>query len=404
VRIVIATRHRDHVGGVESYLETLMPMLRRRGHELLFWSERAGTNHAIAVPDGVQAITADESAGTANGVSGWAPDVVFAHGLSDPAHEDGLLATAPTVLFLHAYHGTCVSGTKRRAFPSTRPCERAFGPGCLVQYLPRRCGGLSPITMVTLYRAEAAHHERLPRYSHLVVLSDHMKREAVRQGLPAERVSVVSPPIDGAAAAIPPSRRTRLLGRRADGPLRLLFLGRFEHEKGGHLLIEALPSLARRAGIDVQATFVGDGRLRADWERRARRGSNSRVEVRWPGRVAPGDRNRWFEWADLLVVPSLWPEPFGLVGPEAAVHGVPAVAFDSGGIRQWLIDERTGRLAAPGRFDSESLADAIAWCAEGQRLLTLSDGAVTQATSWSLDRHAEEVEAILKTAQRGRVA
>ena len=52
---------------------------------------------------------------------------------------------------------------------------------------------------------------------------------------------------------------------------------------------------------------------------------------------------------DLLVVPSVWPEPFGLVGPEAAHHGVPSAAFAVGGIPEWLVDGVSGHLAAGDR-------------------------------------------------------
>ena len=60
--------------------------------------------------------------------------------------------------------------------------------------------------------------------------------------------------------------------------------------------------------------------------------------------------------AGLLVVPSLWPEPFGLVGFEAAAHGVPVAGFRVGGIPEWLIDGVTGHLADP-------LPDPVAGCA-----------------------------------------
>ena len=45
---------------------------------------------------------------------------------------------------------------------------------------------------------------------------------------------------------------------------------------------------------------------------------------------------------DVVVMPSLWPEPFGLVGPEANRHGVPVVAFATGGIPEWLHDGVNG--------------------------------------------------------------
>jgi glycosyltransferase involved in cell wall biosynthesis len=90
------------------------------------------------------------------------------------------------------------------------------------------------------------------------------------------------------------------------------------------------------------------------------------------------------------------------VGPEAAVRGVPAVAFDNGGTRQWLTDERTGRLVESGRLDGSALADAIDWCARDGRLLALAQGARTQAASWSMDRHVAELEDALTRAQQGQ--
>src|SRR5947207_14197024 len=41
---------------------------------------------------------------------------------------------------------------------------------------------------------------------------------------------------------------------------------------------------------------------------------------------------------------SVWPEPFGMVGIEAMRYGLPVVAFDAGGIKEWLLDGRNGYL------------------------------------------------------------
>jgi glycosyltransferase involved in cell wall biosynthesis len=404
VRIAIATRYRQRVGGVESYLETLLPALDRRGHALLLLSEDAGTTRPIALPDraAFETLSAGGLGRAAGALAAWRPDVIFLQGLSEARYEAALVAIAPTVLFLHSYHGTCISGTKTHAFPGTSPCERVLGPGCLAQYFPRRCGGLSPVSMWKRYAAETAHKANFGRYRQVVVLSDHMKREAVRHGNAADAVTVLAPPIDGPEdAVLPETKRARLAGRERE-PLRLLFIGRHETEKGGQILIDALPAVAARASAGIDVVFAGDGGRRQEWEALARRHVTDRLRVRFIGQIDPSDRDRWFDWTDLVVVPSLWPEPFGLVGPEAAVRGVPAVAFDNGGTRQWLTDERTGRLVESGRLDGSALADAIDWCARDGRLLALAQGARTQAASWSMDRHVAELEDALTRAQQGQ--
>ncbi len=406
MRIAIATRYRQRVGGVESYLETLLPALGRRGHALLLLSEDAGTTRPIALPDRAtfETLSAGGLERAAGALAAWRPDVVFLQGMSEARYEAALVPIAPTALFLHSYHGTCISGTKTHAFPGTSPCVRVLGPGCLAQYFPRRCGGLSPVSMWKRYAAETAHKAMFERYRQVVVLSEHMKREAVRHGVSADAVTVLAPPIDGPTdAVLPDTKRARLASHERE-PLRLLFIGRHEAEKGGQILIDALPAVAGRVSAGIDVVFAGDGGRRQEWEARALRHVSDRLRVRFIGQIDPSDRDGWFDWSDLLVVPSLWPEPFGLVGPEAAVRGVPAVAFDNGGTPQWLVDGRTGRLAKRGRLDPEALAEAIAWCADSGRLLRLAEAARAHATSWSMERHVIEVENALIRARREHLA
>ena len=66
-----------------------------------------------------------------------------------------------------------------------------------------------------------------------------------------------------------------------------------------------------------------------------------------------------------MAVPSLWPEPFGLIGIEAFGCGRPVVASDTGGVREWLEPGVNGLAVAPGRPRalaaalSELLADPV---------------------------------------------
>ncbi|MDD4310410.1 MAG: glycosyltransferase family 4 protein, partial [Candidatus Cloacimonetes bacterium] len=56
------------------------------------------------------------------------------------------------------------------------------------------------------------------------------------------------------------------------------------------------------------------------------------------------DVNQIYAGADIVVVPSRWQEPFGLVGLEAFSKSKPVVAFDIGGISEWLKHKVNGLL------------------------------------------------------------
>ena len=60
------------------------------------------------------------------------------------------------------------------------------------------------------------------------------------------------------------------------------------------------------------------------------------------------DTGRWYNSAAVVVVPSRWQEPFGLIGGEAYSYFKPVIAFDVGGISEWLKDKETGFLVKEG--------------------------------------------------------
>jgi glycosyltransferase involved in cell wall biosynthesis len=83
--------------------------------------------------------------------------------------------------------------------------------------------------------------------------------------------------------------------------------------------------------------------------------------------------------ARLVVVPSMIPESFGLVGIEAMACARPVVAFDSGGIRDWLPDGDVGFLVPRG--DLRTLAARID--------LLLADDTLVEAMGAAAQRRVE---------------
>jgi glycosyltransferase involved in cell wall biosynthesis len=88
-----------------------------------------------------------------------------------------------------------------------------------------------------------------------------------------------------------------------------------------------------------------------------------------------------------------------LVGIEAAAVGVPAVAFDVGGIGDWLEDGVTGRLLRGMPPSSAALASAIADAlGDPQRLCTWGSQARTRARRLTLDAHMCALEDVFRRA------
>jgi hypothetical protein len=153
MRILIATTRRGIVGGVETYLRAVLPALVERGHDVALLYELPVEVGAAAIDRDLPGLfawrlDARDLSGSLSPATAWAPDIVYSQGLQGPATEEALLERFPVTLFAHNYHGTCVSGTKRHRLPTSRPCARTLGPCCLMLYYPRRCGGLSPRTLL----------------------------------------------------------------------------------------------------------------------------------------------------------------------------------------------------------------------------------------------------------------
>ncbi len=91
-----------------------------------------------------------------------------------------------------------------------------------------------------------------------------------------------------------------------------------------------------------------------------------------------------FGAAVLGVVPSMWPEPLGLVALEAMSQGCPVVASRMGGLRETVLDGETGTLVPPG--DVQALSAAIANLHGDQRMRERMSGAASRrAELFSLD-------------------
>ena len=369
MRIAICNWSRRKVGGTETYLANVAAYLHRGGCELAFFHETDAptTRDEIPLPDGTPVWCVEEMGKTQalSALRDWKPDVVYIHIIESREIDEKLLGVAPAVFDAHAFYGTCVGGTKCFKFPTANPCTRTFGWKCLVNYYPRRCGGLSPVTMVKRYANERAKNELLPRYAAVITHSDFMRTEYVKHGVPPSRAFNISAGLFDPVLEPNPALTVQASTNGSDlaclDEVKLLFVGRMDRLKGGAVLINALAEVQDRLGRPIQLTFAGEGPARAQWQRRAARvmTAHSAIKIDFVGWVNSSALASHYGRADLLVVPSLWPEPFGRIGLEAGRYGVPSAAFAVGGIPDWLTDGLNGHLAPGDPPSSAGLANAI---------------------------------------------
>ena len=215
-------------------------------------------------------------------------------------------------------------------------------------------------------------------------ISESTRDDLVARGVPRERIRVIHPGIDSAGYA----PGTGL--DRNQSPT-FLYVGRLKRYKGVEVAIRAA-ALVRQERSDVTLDIAGTGDDRARLEALTR-SLGLAGAVRFLGFV-PEDRKRELfrsAWANLFPSPK---EGWGLTIMEAAACGTPSLASNSPGLRDSVVDGRTGYLVPHG--DPAALAGRMLELASDPALVAqLGRAARAHALSWSWDDAADATEAHL---------
>ena len=143
---------------------------------------------------------------------------------------------------------------------------------------------------------------------------------------------------------------TPAVGSGHEARRRVVFAGRVVAPKGVGVLIRAA------AEVDAEFVICGDG-WRLNEMRALARELGVEQRVSFKGWLDTDELARELAEASVVAMPSVWPEPFGLVGIEAFAAGRPVVASATGGIEDWLEDGVNGLSVEPG--DAHALARAL---------------------------------------------
>ncbi len=189
----------------------------------------------------------------------------------------------------------------------------------------------------------------------LATCSEGVREHMMAQGMPGDRIEVMYNGLNPHQFEEIPSERA--VREELDLPFDAPVIGEVAHlspRKGQMVLLDAVALLAKRWPRLV-CLLIGEGEDHEALLHRVEQlglGDHVRVTGYRP------DARRIMQAMDVVALPSVAIEGLGIVLIEAAFLGKPVVGSDAPGIREALVDDRTGLLVPPGR--PEALAEAIA--------------------------------------------
>lgn len=218
---------------------------------------------------------------------------------------------------------------------------------------------------------------KLYRHKKAITVSTSTRRDLEKLGYAANRIHVVLNGLDYAAYSKKESFK----------PV-VMFLGRLERTKNPVEAIEAF-LLARKSIRTLRLFIAGDGLERQYLTDKYK----DCPDIRFFGFVSEANKYELLREASILLIPSLR-EGWGQAVTQANMTGTPSIGYDVEGIRDSILDGKTGFLVPKG--DVSAMADKIIYLFNNQQALKeFSGNALEYARTFSWDESAEKMKKVL---------
>ncbi|HKQ37357.1 MAG TPA: glycosyltransferase family 4 protein [Verrucomicrobiae bacterium] len=321
-------------GGAEANISLTANELKRRGHTVgllhgphrgrtdIEWNELFAAHYSVGAKP--------ERANVQAALWDFQPDIIYLHKMSDLEVLQGLAASGtPVIRMIHDHDLYCMRGCKYFYF-SRKVCRRPFSPLCIFPCggFLSRSGGLR-FRWVS-YMAKKRELRLNRHFQRLIVATQYMKDELLVNGFSSSRIQILPPVTHYSDPGLSSSFNARNL---------ILYVGQIIRGKGVDVLLEALAQVT----APFTCLIFGDGNHRSYCEKLSRK-LGLQDKVIFKGFVSQAELKAYYQECSAVVMSSVWPEPFGAAGLEGMRYGLPVVAFDAGGIREWLTDGYNGFL------------------------------------------------------------
>lgn len=232
------------------------------------------------------------------------------------------------------------------------------------------------------------------KWSFVTCISQRLKDNLLNQDIPIENARIIYQAIP--IEKFPVKDTPGLLSN----PLKILFVGQLNKDKGVHTLISAADRLCRDPkNRDFTVTIAGTG---PDGDEFKKLAAESNAEIRFLGRVPYEELPALYRSHDIFVFPSIWQEPFGLTPLEAMASGTTVVSTVNGGHGEFIEDRKNALVFEEGNI--EMLTEKLALLFRDQDLSTnlASTAREEVVRKFSMERYVDELESLLTEAlQKG---
>ena len=290
------------IGGIEVYTSRLVKLLDEKGINSLFIfkSDEVFEN---PLDDGCK-ISWSELADLDKGSTR-----IICHHLPEQTELEKMQGFSKSY-FVHDHYSYCIRQHKYHLL-GRKTCHLAAGLKCIACTLglQKLNGKISMINSSEPFTRLKA----LKSFNHFLVLSNTIRDYLITNGIDNKKI-FEAPVLIGEH----PKTEVNLSKTR-----NALFLGQLIYGKG----VSQLPEIAQKSTA-WNFKAVGHGNLYDSLKHASKNAANLEIT----GFLNKDKLDEVFAWADVLVMPTYWQEPFGLVGLEANCRNLPVLAYNIGGI------------------------------------------------------------------------
>lgn len=242
-----------------------------------------------------------------------------------------VLRNIPIIQHNHEFRSYCAISTSLLKGKECSECKVGHYLPAIKHKCNRASLARSLLSVVEMYVSDYLGAKK--HVKHFIAVSDFQRNKLVAQGIPMSKITTIHNAVSTDFNAV--TRKSKNY---------VLFAGRIEKYKGVYDVIEVASRLDT-----IKFIIAGDGRELDGLKKCVSERELRNVKIL--GKVSREEICTLLSNSFVTVVPSKWPETFGLAAAESLAAGVPVIAYDNGGLPEVVQKGASGFVIPEGDID-----------------------------------------------------